>query len=129
MMPIANEDRISNAIERLTEISSELKAMLAAHEARLNLQEKNTDEIHTTLEKRREEVDIKLKDVYDTMRDQDSKILEEIKFLREDTTRQHLEMSKKITILERYIYLAIGGGICATWIVSYIANYFKILVH
>ena len=129
MMPIANEDRISNAIERLTEISSELKAMLAAHEARLNLQEKNTDEIHTTLEKRREEVDIKLKDVYDTMRDQDSKILEEIKSLREDTTRQHLEMSKKITILERYIYLAIGGGICATWIVSYIANYFKILVH
>ena len=128
-MPIANEDRISNAIERLTEISSELKAMLAAHEARLNLQEKHTDEIHTTLEKRREEVDIKLKDVYDTMRDQDSKILEEIKFLRQDTTRQHLEMSKKITILERYIYLAIGGGICATWIVSYIANYFKILIH
>ena len=129
MMVIANEDRISNAIERLTEISSELKAMLAAHEARLNLQEKNTDEIHTTLEKRREEVDIKLKDVYDTMRDQDSKILEEIKYLREDTTRQHLEMSKKITILERYIYLAIGGGICVTWIVSYIANYFKILIH
>ena len=129
MMAIANEDRISNAIERLTEISSELKAMLAAHEARLNLQEKNTDEIHTTLEKRREEVDIKLKDVYDTMRDQDSKILEEIKYLREDTTRQHLEMSKKITILERYIYLAIGGGICVTWIVSYIANYFKILIH
>jgi len=123
------EDRISNAIERLTEISSELKAMLAAHEARINLQEKHTDEIHTTLEKRREEVDVKLKDVYETMRDQDSKILEEIRSLREDTARQHAEMSKKITVLEKYIYIAIGGGICATWIVSYLANYFKILGH
>jgi len=36
------EDRVQNAIERLTEICSDMKVMISAHEQRLNQSEKDT---------------------------------------------------------------------------------------
>ena len=75
---MAVSDRIEAAIEKLATVSVELKSMLAVHDQRLNYQEKATGDIQVTVEKRREELDFKLKDVYDTMRDQDNNILQEI---------------------------------------------------
>jgi sulfatase maturation enzyme AslB (radical SAM superfamily) len=108
MAPV--NDRIEAAIEKLTTISIDLKAMIAVHDQRLGQQEKIIDTINAYLEKRREEMDIKLKEVY-------------------DTTEAHKMLTAKINQMERYIWLAIGGGITATWIISMFANYFKILGH
>lgn len=127
MSPVS--DRIELAIEKLTNVSSDLKAMIAVHDQRIDQQEKTTDTINSYLEKRREEMDVKLKDVYDTMRQQDNNILDEISKLRKESTEQHNILSTKINQLERYIYIAIGGGITITWLISYVANYFKILGH
>jgi hypothetical protein len=120
-------DRIEAAIEKLTNVSVELKQMLAVHEQRITQQEKNSNDLHDIVEKRRDELDIKLKDVYNTMRDQDKSIVEEIAKLRKESTDQHNILHSKINQLERYIYLAIGGGIVITWILTNAANYLKIL--
>ena len=120
-------DRIETAIEKLTNVSVELKQMLAVHEQRITQQEKNSDELHMIVEKRRDELDIKLKDVYNTMRDQDKSIVEEIAKLRKESTEQHNILSNKINQLERYIYVAIGGGMVITWVMTNAANYLKIL--
>ena len=122
-------DRIENAIERLTEISGDLKAMIAVNESRITKQEKSSEELHIIVESRRLENDAKLKDVYNTMREQDNSILTEISKLRKESNDQHTILSNKINQLERYIFVAIGGGIVITWLVSYAANYFKILGH
>jgi len=122
-------DRIENAIERLTEISGDLKAMIAVNESRITKQEKSSEELHVIVESRRLENDAKLKDVYNTMREQDNSILTEISKLRKESNDQHTILSNKINQLERYIFVAIGGGIVITWLVSYAANYFKILGH
>ena len=79
-------DRLEAAIEKLTVISSDLKSMLAVHEQRISQQEKVSENLETVVEKRREELDIKLKDVYDTMRDQDNNILQEISKLRAESS-------------------------------------------
>lgn len=120
-------DRIEAAIEKLTNVSVELKQMLAVHEQRISQQEKESDELHTIVEKRRDELDIKLKDVYDTMRQQDNGILEEIAKLRKESTDQHHTLHSKINQLERYIYTAIGGGMVITWLLTNAMNYLKIL--
>ena len=120
-------DRIEAAIEKLTNVSVELKQMLAVHEQRISQQEKQSDELHTIVEKRRDELDIKLKDVYDTMRQQDNGILEEIAKLRKESTDQHNILHSKINQLERYIYTAIGGGMVITWLLTNAMNYLKIL--
>ena len=119
-------DRIEAAIEKLTAVSADLKAMLAVHEQRIVQQEKNSDDLHDVVEKRREELDIKLKDVYNTMRDQDKSIVEEITKLRKESTEQHVILSNKINQLERYIWSAVGGGIVITWILSNAMTFIKL---
>lgn len=122
-------DRVEAAIEKLTSISSDLKLMIAVHDQRIGQQEKNTEMINTYLEKRREEMDTKLKDVYDTMRQQDNSVLEEIAKLRKESSEQHNILSSKINQLERYIWVAIGGGTIFTWAFFYIGNYLIKIAH
>ena len=120
---------IESTLERLTEIASDLKTIIAVHDQRIQQQEKETLLISTTVERRREELDKKLKDVYDTIREQDNHILKEICDLREESNKQHKVLSEKISALEKYIFLAIGGGIVITWILTNLANYLKLLQH
>jgi hypothetical protein len=122
-----SSDRIEAAIEKLTSISAELKQMLAVHDQRISQQEKETSSLDLKFEKRREVMDGKLNDVYNTMREQDNGILEEIAKLRKESTEQHNILSAKINQLEKYIYIAIGGGMVITWILTNAANYLKLL--
>ena len=120
-------DRIETAIEKLTNVSVELKQMLAVHEQRISQQEKSSDELHDVVEKRREELDIKLKDVYDTMREQDKSIVEEIYKLRKESSEQHNILHSKINQLEKFIWMALGGGMVVTWILTNAVNLLKIV--
>jgi len=122
-------DKIDGWMQKLTEISVDLKSMLAVHEQRLGQHDKQHDYIENMIEQRRIQADRQIDDVYNTMRSQDNKILEEIHSLREETTKQHNEMTAKISKMERFMWMAIGGGMVAVWLLSYVANYFKILSH
>lgn len=115
-------DRIETAIEKLTTISAELKSMLAVHEQRIDRQEKTTESIQVVVEKRREELDVKLKDVYDTMREQDNNILQEISKMRAESQEAHTKLTAKIAQLEKFIWMAVGGGMALTWIFTNIAH-------
>lgn len=119
-------DRIEAAIEKLTSISAELKTMIAVHDQRISNQEKNSDDIHNILEQRRVELDAHLTKVYDTMREQDKGILEEIAKLRKESSEQHNNLSGKIAQLERYMYMAIGGGMVITWLLTNTVHYLKL---
>ena len=120
-------DRIEAAIEKLTAVSADLKAMLAVHEQRIIQQEKETSSLDLKFEKRRELMDEKLNDVYSTMRTQDNGILEEIAKLRKESSDQHNILHSKINNLEKFIWTAVGGGIVITWILTNAINYLKIL--
>ena len=122
------QDRIESLLERLTNISGELKTIISVHEQRITQQEKLSDELHDVVEKRREELDLKLKDVYDTMRDQDNVVLQHIDSLRKESSEQHNALTQKINKLEKYIWVAIGGGIAASWVISFIFNYSKVFL-
>ena len=119
-------NKINSLLEQLVAISTDLKAMLAVHDERLNKQEKQTENLGSTVEKRREELDTKLKDVYDTMREQDNNIFTEISKLRQESTEAHKDLNNRISQLEKYIWLAIGGGIVITWIATNLANYLRL---
>jgi len=119
-------DRIEAAIEKLTNVSVDLKQMIAVHDQRISQQEKTSESLETKFEKRRELMDDKLKDVYETMRAQDNNVLEEISKLRKESTEQHNVLSDKINQLEKLIWLAIGGGMVITWVLTNLANYLKV---
>jgi hypothetical protein len=118
-------DRIEAAIEKLTSVSADLKAIMAVHEQRIIQQEKETINLDLKFEKRRELMDEKINDVYNTMRDQDNGILTEITKLRAESTEQHNILSSKINQLEKFMWMAIGGGMVLTWVLTNLVHYFK----
>ena len=122
-------DRIESAIVRLTDISGDLKAMISVQEARITQHEKQAEFIEIKLEKRREELDTKLKDVYDTIRTQDKAILEEIKAVREEQNKHYACLNEKINVIQKYIWMAVGGGTVLGYGFSFIPTLFKVLGH
>ena len=126
---VSATERIEAAIDRLADISSDLKAMIAVQETRLTQHEKQAEIIETKLEKRREELDTKLKDVYDTIRTQDKAILDEIKAVREEHNKHYVCLNDKITAIQRYIWMAVGGGTVLGYGFSFIPTIFKVLGH
>lgn len=122
-------ERIESAIERLTDISSDLKAMIAVQEAKLNQQEKITETLNTRFESRRDLMDEKLKDVYNTIRTQDQTILGEIKAVREEQNKHYVCLNEKINVIQKYIWMAVGGGTVLGYGFSFIPTIFKVLGH
>lgn len=112
-------DRIEHAIEKLTDISSDLNKMIAVHDQRLMQNEKTVSNIEDMLEKRREEAEIKLKDVYDTIRSEDRNILLEITALKVETSSQYEKISHKITDMQKFIWSYTGAFTIIAFLLSY----------
>ena len=118
--------RIEDAITRLTNIQSDLSKMLAVHEQRLNHQEKQVGNLEEVMEKRREESDLKLKDVYDTIRKEDRNILDEISKLREEAAEQHKILSERMSEMEKRLWLYVGGISVIVFVLAYGPNILKV---
>jgi hypothetical protein len=118
--------KIDDAIQRLAVVSADLSKMLAVHEHRIIQQEKNTDQITFLIEKRREDLESKLKEVYETMKLEDSAILEEIKKSRDASDQHHERLEAKVTKLERLALLATGSAITVGFLLGMAEKYFKI---
>ena len=120
------QDRLEDAIERLTEISSDLNKMIAVHEQRINQNERSVSILENVVEKRREESDLKLKDVYETIRNEDRNIISELNKMREEQKNQHAEISKKMTAMEKIIWIYMGGFTVVIFLITNGSAIFKL---
>ena len=118
--------RLEDAIEKLTDISSDLNKVIAVHDQRLNQQEKQMSNLEDVVEKRREEAEFKLKDVYDTIRAEDKNIVQEIHRMREETHTQYEKLQARITIMEQKLWMYMGGFAVVTFFLSYGPNLLKL---
>jgi chromosome segregation ATPase len=118
--------KIDDAIQRLAAVSADLSKMLAVHEHRLTQQEKSTDQISYLIEKRREDLESKLKEVYETMKEEDGAILEEIKKSRDASDAHHERLEAKVSKLEKLALLVTGSAITVGFIIGMVEKYFKI---
>ncbi len=101
--------RIEDVIERLTEISADLNKVLAVQEQRLSQNEKSMTVLEEIFEKRREEYDRKLQNVYDVMSREDNKILEELELMRKEQKEQHTSLSNKFHEIQKILWIYMGG--------------------
>jgi len=120
-------NKIDDAIQRLAAVSSDLSKMLAVHEQRLTQQEKSSDNIVMLLEKRREDLELKLKEVYETMREEDGAILDEIKKSRIASDEHHERMEAKVSKLERLALMAMGSAVTIGFIIGLVERYYKLI--
>jgi acetyl-CoA carboxylase alpha subunit len=75
--------------------------------------------IEDMVERRREEYDKKIQNVYDVMSREDNKILEELEKMRKEQKDQHKAISDKMTALEKIIWTYLGGFSVVVFLITY----------
>jgi len=105
------QDKLDTAIDKLTDVSSSIKSMLAVHEEKITRQEKIDEIIFDKLKDRAEEIT----DIYRELRKDidlvEKRLLIEIKSLKND-------FGSRVGVLEKYRWIIMGGAIVVGWILS-----------
>jgi ABC-type transporter Mla subunit MlaD len=115
-------DRLDVTIEKLTEVSTTVSQLLAVQANRLEVQEKAADKIQDLIEQRRMETDKAFKELYDRIDDVEVdlqkeikenqvEVLKKIQELKESGTIQHNHLEQRLTKLEKWMWIIIGGGV------------------
>lgn len=114
-------DRLDTTIDKLTDISSNVSNLLAVHETKLSSQEIISKQLSDLVEARRVEADEKIQTLHERISSGEREIKEkideqyddlmlEIKAMRHDQQTQHAALSERITTMEKWQWLVIGGS-------------------
>ena len=103
--------RIDTAIDKLTDVSTSIKSMLAVHEEKIQRQEQVDEVIFNKLRERQQDIDKVFKDLQTEMDQVEKRLLIEIKSLRND-------IGDRVGVLEKYRWIILGGFIALGWVVS-----------
>jgi DNA repair ATPase RecN len=104
-------NRLDTAIDKLTDVSTSIKQMLAVHEEKIQRQEQIDDVIFTKLKERAAEIDNVYRDLARELDQVEKRLLIEIKSLKND-------IGGRVGILEKWKWLIVGGSIVVGWVVS-----------
>lgn len=111
-------NRLDVAIEKLTDVSTSIKQMLAVHEEKIARQEQIDEVIFDKLKERATEIDTVYKDLQREIQQVEKRLLVEIKSLK-------LDFGARVGILEKYRWIIMGGAIVIGFILS--KNFVKII--
>jgi len=103
--------RLDTAIEKLTDVSTSIKQMLAVHEEKISRQEQIDEIIFEKLKERAGEIDTVHKELSREIQQVEKKLLLEIRQMK-------LDIGGRVGILEKYKWLVLGGAIVIGWILS-----------
>ena len=103
--------RIDTAIDKLTDVSTSIKSMLAVHEEKIQRQEQVDEVIFNKLKERQQDIDKVFRDLGREMDQVEKRLLIEIKSLRND-------IGDRVGVLEKYRWIILGGFLALGWIVS-----------
>jgi len=105
------QGRLDTAIDKLTDVSTSIKSMLAVHEEKIQRQEQIDDVIFTKLKERAEAIDNVYRDLTRELDQVEKRLLVEIKSLKND-------IGGRVGILEKWKWLIMGGSIVVGWVLS-----------
>ena len=103
--------RLDTAIDKLTDVSTCVKSMLAVHEEKIQRAEATDEVIFTKLRERQNEIDSGYRDLQREMDQVEKRLLVEIKALRND-------IGSRVGVLEKYRWIILGGFLAIGWILS-----------
>ena len=105
------QSRIDTAIEKMTDVSTSIKSMLAVHEEKLAKQEQIDEVIFDKLKERQSSINQVYDDLHKNISQVERRLLLEIKTLKHD-------MNSRVGMLEKWKWLIIGGSIVIGFILS-----------
>ena len=103
--------RIDTAIDKLTDVSTSIKSMLAVHAEKIQRQEKIDEVIFDKLKDRADEISDVYRELKKDVEMSEKGLLIEIKSLKND-------IGARVGVLEKYRWIIIGGALVIGWILS-----------
>ena len=103
--------RLDTAIDKLTDVSTSIKSMLAVHSEKIARQEQVDEIIFEKLKERASEIDNIHRELTREIEQSEKRLLLEIKAIRVD-------IGSRVGMLEKYRWIILGGAIVIGWIVS-----------
>lgn len=127
-------NRLDNALDKLADISSSVKQLLAVHDARLDTQEKMDEKLHDMIEKRRVTTDQQYEalhkrigevkdELYEEIDTRNKAIIDCINKVSKDQEEHHKVMEEKITNMEKWKWILIGGSAVVGYLIAH-ADFF-----
>jgi len=103
--------RLDTAIEKLTDVSTAIKSMLAVHEEKITRQEQIDEVIFDKLKERAGEIDTVHRELSKEIQQVEKRLLIEMKQIK-------LDIGSRVGILEKYRWLIMGGAIVVGWFIA-----------
>jgi|TARA_B100000959_G_C14976717_1_gene621815 chromosome segregation ATPase len=103
--------RLDTAIDKLTDVSTSIKSMLAVHSEKIARQEQVDEIIFEKLKERAGEIDNVHRELTREIEQSERRLLLEIKAIRND-------IGARVGMLEKYRWIILGAAIVIGWIVS-----------
>ena len=103
--------RLDTAIEKLTDLSTSIKQMLAVHEEKIARQEQIDEVIFDKLKERAGEIDLVHRELSKEIQHVEKRLLIEMKQIK-------LDIGSRVGILEKYRWLIMGGAIVIGWFIA-----------
>ena len=103
--------RLDTAIEKLTDVSTSIKQMLAVHEEKIQRQEQIDEIIFDKLKERAGEIDNVHRELTKEIQQVEKRLLIEMKQIK-------LDIGSRVGILEKYRWLIMGGAIVVGWFIA-----------
>lgn len=113
------QNRIEDAIERLTEISADLNKMLAVHDQRLTQQERTVGIMEETVERRREEIERKVEAIYAAIKNVSDKCAADLETFKKEQKEPFTAVNTKVDSLQKIIWTYLGGFSVIVFIITY----------
>ena len=124
-------NKLDNAIDKLTDISGSIKSMLAVHEEKLSKQEEIDKAIFNLIENRRVEFDTNYKELHARINKIHKELTDEIemseKRLMCEIKTLNSNLDGRIGVFEKYRWIIIGAAIVLGLSMPQLVSIFKIL--
>jgi predicted nucleic acid-binding Zn-ribbon protein len=104
-------NRLDTAIEKLTDVSTSIKSMLAVHEVKIERQEKTDEIIFEKIKDRADEIDSVYRELQREINQIERRLLIEIKALRND-------IGSRVGMLEKLKWILFGAAIVLVIIIT-----------
>ena len=104
-------NRLDTAIDKLTDVSTSIKSMLAVHSEKISRQEQIDEVIFEKLKERAGEIDNVRRELTREIEQSEKRLLLEIKAIRND-------IGARVGMLEKYRWIILGAAIVIGWIVA-----------
>ena len=105
------QSKLDTAIDKLTDVSSSIKSMLAVHEEKISRQEQIDEIIFDKLKERAGEIDTVHRELSKEIQHVEKRLLIEMKQIK-------LDIGSRVGILEKYRWLIMGGAIVVGWFIA-----------